>query len=645
MTGIRTLADIEALETTPLAARGLAASTYEHLAQAVARTPEALALRFFLDAQAYAREHTWTFRALLADINRAANLFRAAGIGPRDVVSLVLPNLPETHFALWGAQAVGIANPMNPLLEPAQLTALLRAAGTRVLVTLAPLPGSDLYEKVLLAARDVPTLTAVFTVDVARYLPPPKRWAARLLTWRRRRQPTGRVRPRDFGHALRQQPATFQPRPIQPDDVAALFHTGGTSGAPKLARLTHQNLVFTAWAVAQTRSLADVRSVFCGLPLFHINGVQVTGLLPLGEGIPVVLGTPQGYRGPGLVANFWEIVDHYQVGSLSGVPTAYQLLLDAPRTPAQGRSLAFAVCGAAPCSVELLRRFEAQTGVPLLEGYGLTESACISTVNPGAGERRAGSVGLRLPYQQVLIGQFDGPAVARACAVGEAGAVLLRGPNVFAGYQEPRDEAGAWVEWAGARWFNTGDLGRLDAEGYLWLTGRRKELIIRGGHNIDPAIIEEALMQHPAVALAAAVGRPDPHAGEVPVAYVQLRPGHTATEAELLDFASARVAERAARPKAVRVLTALPTTAVGKIFKPALSRAESERAFSDALHGLGGLRAVTVETQPEADQPGGRLLVRWSAQPGADAAAVRARIEQQLGQFTLPYILLDTDVA
>jgi fatty-acyl-CoA synthase/long-chain acyl-CoA synthetase len=184
-----------------------------------------------------------------------------------------------------------------------------------------------------------------------------------------------------------------------------------------------------------------------------------------------------------------------------------------------------------------------------------------------------------MPWQYLRAMITDGEL--REAAVDEVGTLFINGPNVFPGYLDPVHNAGAWTEIVEAdgtprRWFNTGDLGRRDAEGYFWLVGRQKELIIRGGHNIDPKSIEEALAAHPAVALCAAVGRPDTYAGEVPVAYVQLRAGQQTTEEELLAHATNHISERAAVPKAVMILPELPVTAVGKIFKPALSMREVE---------------------------------------------------------------------
>ncbi len=182
----------------------------------------------------------------------------------------------------------------------------------------------------------------------------------------------------------------------------------------------------------------------------------------------------------------------------------------------------------------------------------------------------------------------------------EIGVIAIRGPNVFSGYLDPAHNKGIWIERAGETWLNTGDLGRQDADGYFWLTGRKKELIIRGGHNIDPKLIEDALQSHPAVALTAAIGSPDAHAGELPVAYVQLKAGAAATEEELLEHAARSIPEKAAIPKRVKIWPSLPTTAVGKLFKPALIEREIEETIRAEAEKAGvPIVSVRVERDPQ----------------------------------------------
>lgn len=221
-------------------------------------------------------------------------------------------------------------------------------------------------------------------------------------------------------------------------------------------------------------------------------------------------------------------------------------------------------------------------------------------------------------------------AYARDCAVNEIGLLVISGPNVFAGYLTEEHNAGLWLDCGdGRRWLNTGDLGRQDAGGYFWLTGRKKELIIRGGHNIDPATIEEPLHRHPAVQIAAAIGRPDAYAGEVPVAYVQLKPGMTASEAELDQFAQRMIGERAALPKAIRIVEEMPLTPVGKIFKPALKRLEIQDAIASALKSAGvpGFE-VSVTDVPIR---GTAVLVKLAAPQDESIAAKVA------GSFPFPF--------
>ncbi|MEN0107801.1 MAG: acyl-CoA synthetase, partial [Pseudomonas sp.] len=206
--------------------------------------------------------------------------------------------------------------------------------------------------------------------------------------------------------------------------------------------------------------------------------------------------------------------------------------------------------------------------------------------------------GLRLPYQAMRALVLDEQGnYLRAAAVDEVGVIAIHGPNLFAGYLDANHNRGAWIEVDGQRWLNTGDLGREDADGYFWLTGRKKELIIRGGHNIDPKQIEEALQGHPAVALVAAVGSPDAYAGEVPVAYVQLLAGQSATTDELLGYAVQHISERAAVPKRIEILPSLPLTSVGKLFKPALQQREIARVIEQEARAA----AVTVEVSVQQD--------------------------------------------
>jgi fatty-acyl-CoA synthase len=605
---VRNQSDIEALETTPLSSRALPENTYAALVAGAKRTPDAKALSFFLTANTFEHAHIWSYRELIADITRAANLFHKLGVTPETPVAFVLPNLPETHFTIWGGEAAGVVLAINPMLEPSQIAQLLRAARARVLVTLAPTPGaSDLWSRMAPELANLPDLQTVAWVDLAPYLSEANAEAARKFADPAREVVTGFEILNLRAAMQSQQPSDrlTPARRIGPQDGSSYFCTGGTTGLPKIAMRTHGAEVFDAWSVAQVLGSAPSRTFFCGLPLFHVNAQLATGLMPWMRGDHVVLGTPEGYRGKSVIARFWEIVAHYRVSSFSGVPTIYAALLETPVGENDISSLEFAICGAAPMPAKLIEAFEAKTGVKILEGYGLTEAACVSSINPPDGTRIAGSIGLRIPYQQMRAMILDDQGrFLRMAETDEVGIIAIRGPNLFAGYLDQSHNDGVWIEINGERWLNTGDLGRQDANGYFWLSGRKKELIIRGGHNIDPKVIEEVLSKHPAVALVAAIGSPDAYAGEIPVAYVQPKPGAAVTEQELLEFAASAIPERAAVPKRVRVSTTLPVTAVGKIFKPALQEVEIEATIRAEAKTVG---ATISEIRIDRDARVGRI--------------------------------------
>ena len=632
---VSTHLDIHAIEQVPLDERGLAANTYAALQRCAIRHVDAPALSFVLDAKQYQRTHDWNYAELFADITRAANAFHDLGIGPSDVVAFLLPNLPETHFTIWGGEAAGIVMAINPLLEAPQIAELLRAARAKLVVTLAPTPGSDLWSKLASQLDSLPDVQDVVWVSMAPYVPMLSALALRAMALPERLRHRRR-RIHDLRTLMRRQPGDRlrSGRQIGPEEPSSYFCTGGTTGLPKIAMRTHRSEVFNAWAMAanmQPRETGQV--IFCGLPLFHVNGQLVTGLMPWTQGDRVIIGTPQGYRGEGVIANFWAMVQHFSINFFSGVPTVYSALLRQPTAGYDISSLQYALCGAAPMPVELFREFEQHIGVRILEGYGLTEGACVSSTNPPGGERRIGSIGLRLAYQDMrAIILDDAGNYQRDAQTDEVGVIAIHGPNVFAGYLEPMHNKGIWIDIEGRRWLNTGDLGRQDAQGYFWLTGRKKELIIRGGHNIDPKQIEEALQAHPAVALVAAVGSPDAHAGEVPVAYVQLNPGASCSEQALLTFATQRIAERAAVPKRIEILDALPVTPVGKIFKPALQQCEIARVVRQEAAQL-GLAELAIEVVQDARRG---LVAR------IPASTQRASLCQALGRYSFQIEWLDS---
>jgi fatty-acyl-CoA synthase len=614
----RNIGDIEKFENTPIEERMQAFNTYDLLKNGAAINPEATAISFFLAGDTYDQPMQVSYRDLMANITQTANLFHDLGVGPADVISYLLPNLPQTHYILWGGEAAGIVNPINPLLEPATIAEICQAAGTKVLVALADFPGSDIWQKVDAIRNDLPNLKAIIRVMG------PSAEKEGIYGY-------DEVVGRYDGEKLNSN------RRIDPQDIASIYHTGGTTGTPKLAPHTHFNEAAMAYMFMQALSLDTGETSMCGLPLFHVNGTTVTGSGPFSIGAHVVILGPRGYRDPLVMQNFYKIVDFYKPVSFSGVPTILSVLLDIPKGDADISSLRYAGCGAAPLSMELFKRFEAHSGMKILEGYGLTEGTCVSSINPYEGEQKVGSIGLRMPYQDMRIFIVDeNGKFVREAKTDEIGCVCIKGPNVFNGYLDEAQNRDIWPQ---EDWLNTGDLGRQDSDGYFWLTGRTKELIIRGGHNIDPAAIEDPLYRLPGIRLAAAVGRPDPHAGEVPIAYVQLQEDADLSEAQIVEYLKSEIGERAAIPKEIYIVDEIPLTPVGKIFKPSLRWQAIQRVYEAELEVLADT-VESVEISVNEDKIHGSIAeINIKAGPGTSADEIKQSVENILARYTVKYKL------
>ncbi|WP_285289390.1 acyl-CoA synthetase [Arthrobacter sp. ISL-48] len=599
--------DVVEIEMIPLSERGLPASTYELLCRAARRWPDRTAAAVLPNAERWQEPVRLTFTELLADVNRIANLLAEIGVGRHDAVALLSPNCQELISATLAAQVAGVVAPINPGLSQDHIAELLQRSGARVLVAAGP----DLDPAVTEAAL---TLARKGLVDCVLLMSPtgqgpsgPVTTAGHASVDYLMRRAAGSSSERFHGDL----PGT--------DDLASLFHTGGTTGTPKLAAHTHANEVADAWMVAANDLLDEDAVYFAGLPLFHVNALVVTVLAPLFKGQSVVWAGPLGYREPALYGVFWKLVQHHRIAAMSAVPTVYATLAMCS-VNADTSSLRQAMVGASPLPAAVRAGFEGATGVALIEGYGLTEATCVS-VRSFPGAARTGSLGCRLPYQEIKAVLVDDAGQWHDAGPDISGLLVIKGPTVFPGYVVGNGPGGHLLDGLGklrAGWLDTGDLGRVDEDGFVHLTGRAKDLIIRGGHNIDPAIIEDALLTHPEVTGAAAVGRPDRHAGEVPVAYVTLAAGAATTTEELIQWADARVAERASSPKSVTVLGQLPVTAVGKPYKLALRADATRLAMSEALQGMPTVHAV------EADIKDGTIVVTVSVDEASDAAVQSA---------------------
>ncbi len=617
-------ADRDAVQNAmPWSQQDVPVTLHQFLTQTCDRFGARKALTFQLTSGPTDRAETLTWADLHGRVTQAANLFRSLGIGESDVVAYILPNAVETAVALLGGAVAGIVNPINPLLEPEQIAAILRETGASVVVTLKAFPKTELPQKVAEAIGYAPAVKTVLEVDLKRYLAPPKSWLVSLV---RPKNPVGHnARVLDFNAECgRSRADALDFADSTGDRVAAYFHTGGTTGMPKVAQHKYSGMIYNGWLGATL--LFDENDVLiCPLPLFHVFAAYPVLMTVIASGAHVVFPTPAGYRGDGVFDNFWKLIERWGVTFMITVPTALAALMQRP-VNADVSSLKTALSGSAALPVELYNRFEKATGVQVAEGYGLTEATCLVACNPVDGLKKVGSVGLPLPYTEVrILHCHSNGDVLKECGVDEVGEICISSPGVFEGstYTEVSKNVGLF---AGGRFLRTGDLGRMDGDGYLWITGRAKDLIIRGGHNIDPGMIEEALSSHPAVAFVGAIGQPDAFAGELPCAYVELVKGAAVTPAALMEHAAAHILERAAVPKHVEILAELPKTAVGKVFKPDLRKRAIIRVYDAALAGAGMPAAVAEVVEDKK-----RGLVARIARNGAvDDAAV----QRLLGEFT-----------
>lgn len=605
MRAFTSLADIEALERRPLAEVAPLRTPYGLIRAAAERFPEREAFTFLPDADLARAPRRVSYRELLAMVHRAANALRALGVGPDDSVALLAPNTPEAHAVLWGAQLAGRVCPINTLLQPDHIASLMQAANTKVLVALGPNAELAVWPTALKAQALHPCALVPIAVDEA---VPGLASLQELMA----------AQPDTLG---------FEPD-LNADRVVALFHTGGTTGAPKLAQHTAGNEAHTAW-FAHAFYGCDEHSVEVnGFPLFHVAGAFVYGLALLAIGARQVLPTLSGMRNTGFVQRYWRFCEREGVTHLACVPTVLASLLGVPIDADLSRVRA-AYTGGSPLPSELAQRFEATTGIAVRNILGMTECAGLVSIEPLLAPRVAGSAGWRLPFTEVhAVPWRDGEArLDERCAPGETGVVVLRGPHMSPGYLDAARNAGLFER----GWIVSGDLGHLDADGRVHLTGRAKDVIIRGSHNIDPGLVEDAFLAHPAVAQCAVVAEPDAYAGEVPAAFVVLREGASAEADALLREVAPRVYERPAVPKRVVVVPALPLTAIGKVFKPALRLRAIELKLADLARELAPDRKAEVSAVDEGGRQ--RATVRFA---GAADAALAEGLRAALAAIAVP---------
>lgn len=582
-----------------------ASSVYAVLQESSKRYAGRIALTWINDGEPEENPHRISYATFFEEVSRTANMFRSLGVQRADVVAYMLPSFVETQYVLWGAETAGIACPINFLLQPEHIAELLRAADAKVLVAYGPVSGSDIWQKALQVRSLIPGLVLVKV----------------------RGHKTDDNAIVEFESTYRAQPAelTFSDRPAR-IDVAAYFHTGGTTGLPKLVVHTHLNQMAAAYGGAATANLTSSDVLTNGFPMFHVAGTIFCSLSHLMVGAEILILSAGGFRNPAMIKNFWRIVQKYRVTIAGAVPTALSAILDQDPGAADISSLRIVMSGAASLPRSVAERAERVTGRQVRELLGMTETGGVLATESAWRERVLGSAGHPIPFvkMQTRRMQIDGSLGSR-CDADEIGVFVIRGPNVTNGYKNPAHNAGAYTD---DKWLVSGDLGYLDTTGRVFITGRAKDIIIRSGHNIDPAMIEDAFLANSAVAAAAAVAMPDAYAGELPVAFVVLKPGQSLLPETLQSYVEERIHERPAFPKRIFFVDNLPVTGVGKVFKPALRNQCATTLFAEILNGE-PVRSLSVTENSKR----GRLVAIGLDVIVEQRTSVQRRIEEKLAPY------------
>jgi long-chain acyl-CoA synthetase len=499
--------------------------------------------------------HTLKYKDLWKQVLEFAGALQAGGVKPGDRVALMLPNSPQFVIAFFGTLAAGaICVNVNPLYTPRELRHQLLDSGAQTLVIL------DLFwPRYAEIEAEVP-VRQVFTTGLQDYMPFPKNLLYPVKMRREKRWVKLPPHPKrsDFKKALKACTPADQPHPAKPDEVALLQYTGGTTGVSKGAMLSHRNLVANvyqsiAWS-PESRAMAGSGVMLTAIPLFHVYGMTVAMNYGLALGYKLVL-LPRPEVGPCV-----EAIERHHVTHFPGVPTLYVGFNHFPGIERR-KVGTVKVCnsGSAPLPLEVIETFEKLTGGRLLEGYGLTEAAPVTHSNPVGGLRKRGSVGLPLPGVDAAVVDDN----LRELPPGEVGELAVRGPNVMLGYWNRPEESAKVLK---IDWLLTGDMARMDEDGYFYIVDRKKDLIIAGGYNIYPREVEEVLYSHPAVQEAAVVGVPDPYRGETVAAFVVLKPGQSISQEELDQFCRQQLAAYKV-PRRYTFRSDLPKSAVGKILR------------------------------------------------------------------------------
>jgi long-chain acyl-CoA synthetase len=532
---------------------------------AAKRFPDRMALEFLGFSMTYAQ--------LWEAAQKFATALQQLGVQKGDRVAVMLPNSPQFVIAFYGATLIGaVVVNTSPLYVARELEHQLRDSGSETLILL-----NMFYPRYREIAGNVPVKRVIVT-GIEDYLPFPKNV---LYPIKARREKTWvNIKPEQhiffFKHLLQKYPAQPGNARVLPDDLALLQYTGGTTGTPKAAMLSHRNLMANVFqAAAWTNYAKDGQEVMLGvIPFFHVYGMTVAMNLGIKQAASLILMPRFNTK------DVLETIQKHRPTMFPGVPTMYVAINNHKDVKKYDlSSIKACISGAAPLPLEVAHAFEALTKGHLVEGYGLTEASPCTHNNPIFGEKREGSIGMPMPGMDARIIDEN----AQTVATGEIGELAVSGPNVMQGYWQRPDETAKCIRESlddgqtPGRWLLTGDMVRMDEDGYFYIVDRKKDMIDASGYNVYPREVEEVLYQHPKIKEAVVVGVPDPYRGETVKAYIVLKDDQTASETEILEFCKLKLAAYKT-PKLLEFRTELPKTLVGKILRRVLLEEERAKA-------------------------------------------------------------------
>jgi long-chain acyl-CoA synthetase len=504
------------------------------------------------------------------ELDSATNKFAAAladsGVKKGDKVALFLPNIPQFVISYYGAARVGaVVTTISPLYKEREAAHQLSDSKAETIVVL------DLLYPVVEKVLEKTQLERVVVTSLKEYMPKAKAVLGSLL----KKVPSRKVERKPNVHFFQELIGKNAGKPpevnIDPEkDLAALQYTGGTTGTAKGAMLTHRNLVSNAIMCAAWLNGTEGKETFLAvLPLFHIYGMTT------GMNAPIYLAGKMVMLPRFDVVGTFKAIQKHKVTVFCGAPTMYSMLLDHPDLRKYDcTSIRFCISGSAPLPPEVQKKFMEVTGGVLVEGYGLTESSPVTHCNPldrSMKTVKVGSIGLPWPDTDAKI--VDADTGETEMQPDETGELAVRGPQVMKGYWKMAEETAIVLR---DGWLYTGDIGKMDAEGYFYITDRKKDLIKYKGYSVYPRELEDILYEHPMVKLCGVIGKPDPVAGEVPKAFIVLKEGAKVTTEEIMDFANKNVASYKAI-REVEIRSQLPMTLVGKVLKRELQEEERKK--------------------------------------------------------------------